>query len=511
MARSGMRAAKAASSRLVEVELQHVSLKRGGRSVLRDIAWHVRPGERWVVVGPNGAGKTQLLKILAGAVWPDPDVRHVLRWRWRRQWRRVPQELLQEIAYLGPERQDQYERRGWNHSVRDVVGTGVHRSDIPLQRLSRHQSLFVAKILRQLRLTSLAARGFLTLSYGERRRVLLARALAARPGLLLMDELLTGLDTSQRRALLNWLESSAASQLPWVLSAHRKPDIPAAATHVLMLDAGRIRYCGSSAGAALAAYFKQPPARSGAAARTGGQAAYGTEAKRRRMWFRFRNANIHLDYRRIIRGLDWQVNAGECWIIRGANGSGKSTLLRTIYGDHAVASDGWIERRGVGPGIPLDYFKSRCGFVAPHLQTDFARDAPVLDVVVSGLHSSIGLNEPSSSRERARARKALGAVGAAAHAERVFGELSYGEARRIIFARALVCRPGLLLLDEAFAGLDVRTRHDLLSLVDRLSVAGVAVVLATHQREELPRTASHELLLRGGQAIRLRSLLPKHT
>ena len=495
-----MPTARKSSSRFVDVDLRHVSLERGGRQILCDISWRVRPGERWVVIGSNGSGKTQLLKILAGVVWPSPDERHSLRWRWRGEWRASPQELLREIAYLGPERQDRYERYSWNHSVREVVGTGVHRSDIPLQALGAADRRVVTQVLRHFRLTRLAARPFLTLSYGERRRVLLARVVAGRPGLILLDELLTGLDTVQRCAMLDWLAASIRSKRPWVLTTHRVTDVPGVTTHALVLTDGRVSYCGPMANVNLADHFAartvSPSTASPGLIR--GMAIHNR--LRSPSWFRFRDASIHLDYRPIVQALNWEVRGGECWIIRGANGAGKSTLLRTIYGDHAVAAGGSIERRGILPGVPLMEFKQHCGFVAPHLQSDYPRDAKVLDVVVSGLHSSIGLNEPSSDRERGHGKRALRRVGAASVSARRFGDLSYGEARRVLFARALVRRPGLLLLDEAFAGLDTTTRHELLELVDASIACGGAVVLATHHSEEVPRLASHELHLRAGRA-----------
>ncbi|MGH8133759.1 MAG: ATP-binding cassette domain-containing protein, partial [Steroidobacteraceae bacterium] len=125
-----------ADPRYLEVRLAHVSVRRGGRAVLRDVSWNIRPGERWVLAGGNGAGKTQLLKLIAGAVWPAPAAAPTRRYlRGRQQWS-TPQEVKDEIAYLGAERQDQYQRYGWNTAVERIVGTGVYRTDVPLDALT---------------------------------------------------------------------------------------------------------------------------------------------------------------------------------------------------------------------------------------------------------------------------------------------------------------------------------------------------------------------------------------
>lgn len=492
----------------VEVELEHVNLARDGRAILRDISWHIEARQRWVLLGANGAGKTQLLKLVAGAVWPNPDTRHRLRWRRGRLWHNTAQQIKDEIAYVGPERQDRHERHEWNHSVRDVVGTGVQHSDIPLRPLTAPEQRRVQTCLRRLRVLTLAQRRFLTLSYGERRRVLLARALAAQPGLLLLDELLTGLDAVQRRAVLGWLQSAANAGTSWVLSTHRPQDIPANTTHMLVLVNGAVDYCGRFSTARLRAYFAPPqearrtavaPQRGAARAKVG-----RSGAQRPDTCFRFSHASIYVDYIRVLRDLDWEVRPGECWIVRGANGTGKSTLLRTIYGDHTVAAGGSLRRAGMVAGVPLSQFKRQCGLVAPHLQTDYPPASSVLDVVVSGLHDSIGLNDSATPQEQRRANAALRLCGAEELADRRLAQLSYGQVRRVLFARALVGGRRLLLLDEAFAGLDRLARSALLELVDHLVQRGVAVVLATHLREELPARVSHELRLRAGRATAAR-------
>jgi molybdate transport system ATP-binding protein len=193
------------------------------------------------------------------------------------------------------------------------------------------------------------------------------------------------------------------------------------------------------------------------------------------------------------------IHAGDCWVVHGHNGSGKTTLLRTLYGDHGVAVGGRIERAGIEAGVPLQVFKERVGLVAAHLQADHPQDLTAGAVVQSGRHASIGLNDAPSAADRAAARRALQAFGLSALAARTLRELSYGQLRRVLFARAWVREPALLLLDEPFAGVDEPTRRDLSERIEARVAAGTAVVMTTHRRSEWPRCASHELELARGE------------
>ncbi len=487
----------------IEARLRGMRLARSGRTILKDVTWTVRPGERWVLAGANGAGKTQLLKVLAGSVWPTPEAPRVRQYLWRGELWRAPQGVAAAIGYLGPERQDKYARYGWNHTVEAVVGTGVHRTDIPLHALNAAERKRVTAALRRLGITPLARRPFLTLSYGERRLALLARALVSRPRLLLLDELLNGLDALNRARALRWLQSTSRSALPWVLSVHRAEDVPAAATHALILDRGRIVFRGPRARAPLERWLVEGaravrPARARAAARVArtrnrlpipGTVVVSLSA-----------ANVYLDEHRALRNLTLTVRAGECWVVHGRNGSGKTTLLRTLYGDHGVAAGGRIERDGIEPGVPLETFQRRVALVAPHLQADHPPDLTVAEVVQSGRYASIGLNDAPRAADRAAARRAMREFGVLKLGGRTLRELSYGQLRRVLFARAWVNRPALLLLDEPFAGVDSSAQSDLQARIERLSAEGAAVLIAVHRRTEWPRCVTHELQLSGGAA-----------
>src|ERR1700720_801945 len=120
-----MRPMSSAGTRYLEVRLAHLSLHRGGRNVLKAISWTIRPGERWGLAGANGAGKTQLLKLVAGVVGPKAAARPVLQYRLGRQAGTTPFGFKDVIAYLGAERQDKYQRYGWDVSAARIVGTGL--------------------------------------------------------------------------------------------------------------------------------------------------------------------------------------------------------------------------------------------------------------------------------------------------------------------------------------------------------------------------------------------------
>jgi len=475
-----------------DIELRHADLKRGGRSILKDINWRVRPGERWILAGANGSGKTQLLKLLAGDVWPTPTarVRRIDRWEGSKE----------DIAYVGPERQDKYERYGWDHTVEKVIGTGLHRTDIPLEPLSGADRKHIASLLKRFAIENLATRRFLSLSYGERRVVLLARALAAKPGLLLMDELLNGLDVHRGASARRFLAMSARGLLPWVLSVHRQDDIPPSATHALILERGHIAYRGVLRRAPLALHL---------ATKDRHGLKHSARRPRRRRASQparppvvsLRQASVYLADRARLRNITLDLRGGECWVVHGSNGSGKSTFLRTVYGDHGVASGGSIEREGIDSGVPLDAFKRTAGFIAPHLQADHLLATKVIEVVISGLHASIGLNEVPTAAEIEAAKRSLRFFGLSALASRSLREVSYGQFRRVLFARAWIGEPRLLLLDEPYTGLDAHTRKMIDARLEAIHCKGACIVIATHQRDEWPVFATHELELSGGLAV----------
>lgn len=479
------------ATRYIGVELQHVALRLAERTVLRDVCWRIEPGQRWVLMGANGAGKTQLLKLLAGDVWPAPGG--------QRHYRRGSETLDEpfgvkdHIAYVGAERQDRFEHYQWNFRAEAVIGTGLYRTEIPLDRLTQADRTRIEQLLRRLHIEHLGRRRFLTLSYGERRLVLLARALAGRPKLLLLDEFFNGLDARNHALALAWLQRSSRSTLPWVLSTHRVQDIPSAATHLCQLQGGRLLTRRITPGRKrLTALQRAPTTRLRA---TGSLAA----PQSAQLLVQVSRASVWRDDIAVVRGLNLQVRRGQVWVVHGVNGSGKSTVLSVLYGTLGVARGGTVTRAGITPGVPLWQFQRRVGWVAPELQALHPRYLCVDEVVGSGLRASIGLDTPLSVAQHRAVRQILQRLGVASFARRTLATLSYGQMRRVLFARALASGPDMLLLDEPYTGLDTKTSAMLQAIVQREIERGTTIVMASHHRDEWPSNATHELELGRGR------------
>jgi molybdate transport system ATP-binding protein len=215
-----------------------------------------------------------------------------------------------------------------------------------------------------------------------------------------------------------------------------------------------------------------------------------------------RAANVWRAGVAVLQEVTWQLNRGECWVVHGANGSGKSTLLGALHGEFGVDDRGSLWRRGLADGMPLEGFQRGVGRVAPELQAALPRHLGALECVVGGLRNSHGIDAGVTAGERRQARRALRRVGALSLAARALHELSYGQMRRVLFARALVRDPAILLLDEPYAGLDAGTRAQLRALIESWMARGRTLVIATHHRDEWPQAATHELLLVGGKVRR---------
>ena len=240
------------------LKVSGLCVARGRTQILQDVAWRVGPGEHWVILGANGSGKTSLLKALTGYLPPTSGEIAVLGQHygasdWRELRLKIGVVTSAFAAAIPPA-----------EPALDTVISGKFAQLDLWARVTRADRAAGARLLRLVGAGRLAAREWAYLSQGERQRVLIARALMARPRLLILDEPCAGLDPVARENFLRFVNRLAQKRgaPALVLVTHHVEEITPAFTHALLLRDGRVVTSGRRAtvltSASLSATFDAP-------------------------------------------------------------------------------------------------------------------------------------------------------------------------------------------------------------------------------------------------------------
>ena len=219
------------------IDMRDVSFVRGGRTLVGPVDWQVELDERWVIVGPNGAGKTTLIRMASAQEFPSEGTTFILG-------ERVGATDMRDLrAAIGVTSSSIAQRVPEDETVGDLVVSagyailGRWREDY--DTMDYDQAL---EVLEQVGAMHLIDRRWGTLSDGEKKRVLVARAVMTNPELLILDEPAAGMDLGGREDLLAYLGDLALDpDAPAiVMITHHLEEIPAGFTHAMLLDEGEV-------------------------------------------------------------------------------------------------------------------------------------------------------------------------------------------------------------------------------------------------------------------------------
>ncbi|MEW6667209.1 MAG: ATP-binding cassette domain-containing protein [Thermodesulfobacteriota bacterium] len=219
------------------LELRKVHVSYNGIHILNGVTWEVRRGEHWALLGPNGAGKTTLLSLILGDN-PQVYANHVALFGRRRGSGETIWDIKSRIGWVAPELHLHYPRR---FTCLEVVCSGYFDSVGLFRRVTPDQRRSAESLLRELGMGDRLERPFGSISQGEQRMTLLARALVKRPPLLLLDEPCQGLDAEHRRWLIETVDVLGRQGETTILYVtHEQDELPRVLTHVLLLRKGKV-------------------------------------------------------------------------------------------------------------------------------------------------------------------------------------------------------------------------------------------------------------------------------
>jgi ABC-type molybdenum transport system ATPase subunit/photorepair protein PhrA len=201
--------------------------------ILESITWQMNEGEKWAVIGRNGSGKSTLLKLISGDL--HPALGGKVEWFGGAGNRNI-WDIRKRIGYVSPELQSLYDD---DLTGEDVVLSGLFASRGLYRKATGKQREMMKELIASLSIEKLGRKKVGRMSYGEMRKLLIARAMMNSPALLLLDEPCSGLDSNSREDFLCFIEMVARSGTGIVMAVHHHDELIPSITHVFLMNEGR--------------------------------------------------------------------------------------------------------------------------------------------------------------------------------------------------------------------------------------------------------------------------------
>ncbi|MEO8111131.1 MAG: ATP-binding cassette domain-containing protein [Ginsengibacter sp.] len=476
------------------LQVHDLTVNISGKSVLKNISFTVDRGECLAIVGPSGSGKSTLIKTLASNYLNNINIRfhnvkgcapHVAIISQQHHFKNLSNTstFYYQQRFNSADSEDSL-------TVNDILLTSEANKNV------------IAETLDLLGILHVQSSPMIQLSNGEHKRFQLAKAILQNADWLLLDSPYTGLDIIARK-LLNQIIDKLVAKGMHILLVTSLSEMPSSVTHVALLKNGKlhaklsvkdfqkhdqvIKMRNSFPSTYLKKIESITPAYS-----------YDDFS----LAIKMVSTNVTYNNRKILDNINWEVNKGERWNVSGHNGSGKSTLLSLVTGDNpqAFANEIYLFDRKKGSGESIWDIKKKIGYVSPELHHYFEQSATCFEVVASGLFDTIGLFKRIGEKQQILVEDWMSLMNISHFAKQLFRQLSNGEQRLVLLARALVKNPPLLILDEPCQGLDPEVSGWFVSLINDICVRmNKTLIYVSHYEEEIPSCVTNTLKLEHGK------------
>lgn len=475
------------------IACENVSIQLGGRTILDGVSFRIEDQENWAITGDSGSGKSILAKAINHQIFFRGEVNFIGK---------DGKMLSPHIVLIEQQHEFKNNSNVSNFYYQQRFNSCDSDDALTLEEeLTKFSKGISYPFIELLGLQPLLQKPLIQLSNGENKRLQLAKALMQEPELLILDNPFTGLDINGRALLKDIIRQLIEKGIRIILIAPLS-EIPEYFDKTVVLKQGKLDGI-FSAGDLI---FPVTALKSSKEILSQNQVdtirkVYALQTFPFNEVVRMERVNIAYNGKSILSDINWIIKKGERWAVAGPNGAGKSTLLSLITADNpqAYANDIWLFERKRGSGESIWDIKKNIGYISPELHLYFEKGISVLDAVASGFFDTIGLFRRPTPEQLEKISTWLNILGIADQATRMMHQLSLGQQRLVMLARALVKTPPLLILDEPTQGLDVNQTNNFKSVIEAIClVTDVTLIYVSHYQEDIPSVVQLKLNLKQG-------------
>ncbi|MGB2741006.1 MAG: ATP-binding cassette domain-containing protein [Cognaticolwellia sp.] len=433
--------------------------------------WQLLEKENWCVLGRNGSGKQYFNQLLIGELLAT-------------KFDQLKLPAKNKVAIISFEAQQDIYENALDKIAPDYadINEAMIKAKNFLPEDKWHHPL-----INDLGLSHRLDTSYLQLSTGESRKLLILQAIFQGIDLLVCDNPFDSLDITSCAALSHALMRLSQTGITVLLLLNNRQDIPAWVDSVAFIDRGQFSVIGKltdgNTKKQLDALLTHAP----------DDIPWPDTVKQladyqHTLLVELIQCTVCYGGVNVFENLDVTIKPLQHTLITGENGSGKSTLMQLITGDCPQCYSNNIHVLGYkrGSGESIWELKAQMGIVSAELHRQYRVSVDLLTVILSGFYDSIGLYQKPTEKQCAIAAQWLEKIGLSAQKHQLFQQLSYGEQRLVLIARALVKSPYLLILDEPTQGLDELNRHRILDFLEHLATQKHSTMLfVSHRQDEL--------------------------
>lgn len=318
-----------------------------------------------------------------------------------------------------------------------------------------------------------------SMSSGEQQKNVLNFLLSSNPEYLVLDHPFDNLDTDSRKKLKSRLENISLHTIIILLISRKNDHLNFIKNQAFLSPDGKFKIVDQTSnlekGIKKQLFLQKIP-------KTISISEYKND-----LLIALKNVSVSFQNNPILKNINWSISKGEFWQLKGVNGSGKTTLLSMITGENSkgYGQELFLFGNKKGSGETIWDIKKNIGYYAPMLTHNFKGQHTTENMLISGLNDSIGLYQMPSTQQKQLASEWLNVLDLKAHKDTLFSDLTIGNQRLVMVARAMIKQPLLLILDEPTENLDDQSAALFVQLIHKIAnETSTSIIYVSHREEK---------------------------